>query len=730
MSPSESQERLDRLRESADASARNFRTVYVSYLVIALYILVIISSTDHDLLFRAGDVQAPVINVGMPVVWFFTFVPWILLFLHFNLMLQGTFLARKVSAFRAAVRRSTPLDGTRDEQLDMLFPAPLAHMVGGGDSRSGTRYLLTGMVVLTVAVLPIAILVYAQVQFLPYQDDALTWMHRSIVMVDYFLLWSFWPHMATPGWSWREWWTKPWQRRDQGWINLDTPPRHSRNAASIIVTLATIFFSVAIAEIPGGAIDKLWPFDVGRDGLNRKFDFQNKTLVAREPSPELLAELLAQNKNASIKRGQPDWCIHAQALDLRDRSFRYANFKDSSFCNDAIFFRADLSNANFSNTYLVGAKMENLRGSQVNFKSANLHSANMIYADLSGANLRNAILVRSGINRSILRGANLRQAKLHGANLPGVELHGADLTQAELHGTDLQQAVLNGAILRQAELHGADLSLAKFHGADLREAELYGAQLNKATFHGSNLRAVRLNGADFSGHVAMPGGPGVIPWNAHFPSAEFRGADLRGANLAGINLVFTKLILSDLRAIRLTETPNWFWLHREVKKKLTDQETKTQILEMLASAKLSNTNISLDSIENTMIGRHYEMARGLRYLPPEQKTYSPDHEAEYNSVLIDYLANDLACQDSEGYIAFGLILRAGFENVDSLHFPSIDFEITFGAEPPPGLRAALKNAPCPDTIEKGLNLWPVELPDEDKVGLRERFYMATGEEEK
>ena len=102
MSPSESQERLDRLRESADASARNFRTVYVSYLVIALYILVIISSTDHDLLFRAGDVQAPVINVGMPVVWFFTFVPWILLFLHFNLMLQGTFLARKVSAFRAA----------------------------------------------------------------------------------------------------------------------------------------------------------------------------------------------------------------------------------------------------------------------------------------------------------------------------------------------------------------------------------------------------------------------------------------------------------------------------------------------------------------------------------------------------------------------------------------------------------------------------------------------------
>ena len=45
---------LDRLRESANDSARNFRVVYTFYLVIALYILVIVSSTDHETLFKAS----------------------------------------------------------------------------------------------------------------------------------------------------------------------------------------------------------------------------------------------------------------------------------------------------------------------------------------------------------------------------------------------------------------------------------------------------------------------------------------------------------------------------------------------------------------------------------------------------------------------------------------------------------------------------------------------------
>ena len=123
------QGRLDRLRESAIDSARTFRTAYTFYLVVALYVLVIVSSTDHELLFRAGDVQMPIVNVGVPVVWFFVVVPWLLVLLHFNLLIQATFLADKVSQYTSAIIGQTRAPKKRTEALGLLYPAPLAHKV-------------------------------------------------------------------------------------------------------------------------------------------------------------------------------------------------------------------------------------------------------------------------------------------------------------------------------------------------------------------------------------------------------------------------------------------------------------------------------------------------------------------------------------------------------------------------------------------------------------------------
>ena len=120
-------QQLDRLRESANDGARNFRTVYTFYLIVSLYILVVVSSTDHELLFRAGDVQMPIINARVSVVWFFTAVPWILLILHFNLLIQVMFLSRKINRYVSALDRHVLSVHERTVALDLLFPLPLAH---------------------------------------------------------------------------------------------------------------------------------------------------------------------------------------------------------------------------------------------------------------------------------------------------------------------------------------------------------------------------------------------------------------------------------------------------------------------------------------------------------------------------------------------------------------------------------------------------------------------------
>ncbi len=268
----------------------------------------------------------------------------------------------------------------RGEQLDLLFPSPLAHMVGGADSRRGTRFLLWAMVNLSVAVLPLAILIYAEVQFLPYQSETITWMHRAVVIVDFTLLWWLWPRLATPGQGWREWW---WGK-----------PRW--RAGGVIVTMAGLFFVVGIADFPGGAVDKLLPFEDGRDILARKYSLSNRVLIAEEPSPEILSAYVvgcgrtgpadAGNKSESAIGGLCDlralevgslvWCKHAKPLHLSGRSFRHADLSGSTLCAAELEL-ADLSDASLMGAQLYGANL---------FK-AELHGANLMRAELLGADL-------------------------------------------------------------------------------------------------------------------------------------------------------------------------------------------------------------------------------------------------------------------------------------------------------------------------------------------------------
>ena len=199
------QGRFDRLREAANESARSFRTAYAFYLIVALYILVIVSSTHHELLFRAGGVQMPIVNVGVPVVWFFTVVPWLLVLLHFNLLIQAMFLADKVSQYATALKGQIRSRTKRSEALGLLYPAPLAHKVADAAQQGSMRKILNVIVFFTLAVLPPAILIFAQVRFLPYQNELFTWLHRAAVVIDIGLLWWLWPRIAAPHVKWRIW---------------------------------------------------------------------------------------------------------------------------------------------------------------------------------------------------------------------------------------------------------------------------------------------------------------------------------------------------------------------------------------------------------------------------------------------------------------------------------------------------------------------------------------------
>jgi hypothetical protein len=75
------------------------RNLYFTFILMAVYIGVIISSTTDEDLLRISPVNLPLLNAKVPIRGFYTLVPWLLLILHFYLLLQLSLLGTKLRMF-------------------------------------------------------------------------------------------------------------------------------------------------------------------------------------------------------------------------------------------------------------------------------------------------------------------------------------------------------------------------------------------------------------------------------------------------------------------------------------------------------------------------------------------------------------------------------------------------------------------------------------------------------
>src|SRR5215510_5693176 len=100
-------ERAERLRGAADDAARLVQSFYISFLLFGPYIVVIIGSTTDVQLLKSSPVTLPLLNVQLPIVGFYVFVPWLLLLFYFNLLLQLTLLAQKLYRLNAVLAAFT-----------------------------------------------------------------------------------------------------------------------------------------------------------------------------------------------------------------------------------------------------------------------------------------------------------------------------------------------------------------------------------------------------------------------------------------------------------------------------------------------------------------------------------------------------------------------------------------------------------------------------------------------
>jgi hypothetical protein len=81
-------------------------------------------------------------------------------------------------------------------------------LAGSRDLRTGRVGTLLQLIAwISLVIGPVALLVFFELQFLPYHDEPITWWHRIGVLADIVLLWLLWPSIVRgerAGLSWRD----------------------------------------------------------------------------------------------------------------------------------------------------------------------------------------------------------------------------------------------------------------------------------------------------------------------------------------------------------------------------------------------------------------------------------------------------------------------------------------------------------------------------------------------
>lgn len=729
------------LLEVANKSSERLAVLHAGFMAACVYVLVIVfGTTDLDLLIGKG-IKLPFVNVEVPIVGFYVFAPFILVLVHFNLLLQLELLSRKLHAFDSAAPEGDEIGGLRDR----LHIFPFTYYLAG---RPGPRVqpFVALMVSITIIMLPLVTLLSLQMVFLAYQEEMFTWMQRIAIWIDIASVAYFWPLIINPSATLSNYWRDLYRAhlpRKRNWLPLGL------FVTGLLICLFGINVSVVgldgletyeydindqiVLALQGLALVFLIPLS----GITALFFRKSKPLIRY--GSILIALLIIPIFGVLSNLGafvipifwillfavtlfwQPDaprgslalllsiflgfpltlaMLVDGGSLERGITAMQGSHERQTLFCD---LFLNDKRTLYLSERVLLAKQPQPetlalIRSGEWEKGVRQVEPLDLKNRKLRHADLYKCILVRADLRGVDLKGADLSWADLQGANLSGAWLQGANLSGAQLPGADLRDAQLPGAVLSYARLRGADLSWANLSGADLSGAQLQGADLSDAWLQGADLSWANLPGADLS-DARFQGADLSNAWlsGADLSEAQLQGADLSwaeiqdavlsGANIYGASFSDASTNLIDARGIVFTPIQDSVYV--EIRNRLQviemDKEKKDATLERLERA--TQPGLPAPTFYFCLVSENSPI-----------KCTNPLHEPEYTEQLHTYLA-ELACTSPD--IARGIIRQIP--------------EHEFGAQSSRfGLKAKLR-----ERLEAGNCEGLAGLTDEEKRALRD-----------
>ncbi|MBU6379360.1 MAG: pentapeptide repeat-containing protein [Gammaproteobacteria bacterium] len=512
------------LLDAVNRASETVHTAWLIFLAVISYLLITTAGVTHKDLLLNTDIPLPVLQVRIDLGRFFFFAPIILVLFHTGVVSQMVLLARKALEFDQAIRllettdrRTHPL---RLETDNFFFVQAL---VGPERARIMGSFL-HGMTWLTLVVLPVLVLLYIQVVFLPFHDITITTAHRVAIVADILMLATVGAFLARPEASLSAAFSR---------VVRSNPVTA---ALSAVLFALVILFSFVVATIPGETLDRFGEGLRGRPEARETLEADGAGFaipLLRPAADGSLFGLFYRNlvvTDADLTADRPGDADEpaSKTINLRGRDLRYARL-DRSTLNQADLTSADLEGASLVGTDLRKALLgcgdvdemllsgDRERARCTDARNANFSRAKMDGARLVGIDLRHARLIDARID-----GADMRFAILSGATLTNAHLDRVDLSgSVEMQGASFLLASMQGADLTNARATLADFTNASLQGATLAFARLEGTLFRDADLEGADLRNTRLFNADFAGaRVATTDWRGASVWQTTPPSGE------------------------------------------------------------------------------------------------------------------------------------------------------------------------------------------------------------------
>ncbi len=506
------------LLEAVNSSSDTAHTGWLIFLAIMTYLMIAVAGVTHEALLLETPVELPILQVNIQLKQFFQFAPIVLVLFHLGVLAQLVLLARKTLEFDHAIRfletsdkRTHPL---RLELHNFFFVQAIA-----GPQRSAVMSgFLNIMSWLTIVILPVVLLLYMQVAFLPYHDVTTTWINRIFLSLDIagvLLIGVFLMRAETSFFQ-------------AFWRSTFAHPLSSISTTLVLALVA--YLSFFAATVPGEPLDrmgqKLMAWTVpSENGKVQQGGFSLPFLSAAADGTLFgifRRNLVVTDSDLTSDRKEGG----EKTLRLRGRDLRYAKLDRTDFGG------ADLTGASLDGASLVGANLQNATLScaepdivmlsdnrvaakcasarNVDLTRARLGQARLWGVDLRGAKLDEAQLDGADLSNSLLTGASLSNAHLEKADLTGgVQAQGVNFLNASLQGADLTGAQLQLADFSSAAMQGAVLNFARLEGAVLRDADLEAASLQQAKLMATDMTGMKMAGSDLRGAVIWMAQPPV-----------------------------------------------------------------------------------------------------------------------------------------------------------------------------------------------------------------------------